>query len=146
MKCMFYPLIIITLIYSAFTWALPSEAEILKYVPEGKIIKSHEKEVKLLTPSNTVVEVEFEANGDFEEASGDDVRMDSFVPGQGLLSLKEAVAAATKANKTVSGDWTLENHIFGGWTYEFEGLENNRKMEYVIDAKSGKLLKSKTDE
>lgn len=134
------------LLVSNFALALPDETQLLKYVPEGKIVKSQAKEVKILTPAQTIVEVEFKMNGEFEEASGDDVTKDSFHPGQGLLSLQDAVKKATSEKRNFLGEWNLESNFFGGWAYEFEGYENNRKVEYVVDARTGKLLSQRDDD
>lgn len=118
----------------------------LKLVPGGKVIQEQTKEVKVQTPEGTLVEVEFEKNGTFEEASGDNVDKDILVPGNNLLPLKDAIASLKKANKTPVGEWSLDQSFVQGWHYEFEGFENNQKMDYVVDAKSGKLLSSKVDD
>ncbi len=44
------------------------------------------------------------------------------------------------------GKWEFDHSFLNGWYYEFEGLENNVKMEYYLDAKSGKLVKEKVDD
>jgi uncharacterized membrane protein YkoI len=117
----------------------------LKYVPGGKIVQEKKNEIKVQTPNGTIVEIEFKRNGNLEEASGDTVDKDIFVPGEGLLSLKDAYAAMTKAGKQPVGDWSLDDSMLKGWHYEFEGLEDGKNMDYVVDAKTGKILESKVD-
>ena len=117
----------------------------LKLVPGGKVVAEKAEEVKVQVPNGGIVEVEFQA-GKFEEASGDSVEHDIFIPGQGLLSLKDAVEAMKKAGKTPVGEWSLDNSFLKGWHYEFEGHENGKKMDYIVDAKSGKLLDAKVDD
>ena len=119
--------------------------EALKYVPDGKVELMEKDEVKVKTTQGTMVEVEFDRNGGLQEASGDFAQKDNFVPGNGLLSLKDAVAAITKNGKTVDGEWSLDKDFLRDWEYEFEGIENGKKFEYVVNAKTGKLLESKPD-
>ncbi|WP_408095812.1 PepSY domain-containing protein [Peredibacter sp. HCB2-198] len=118
----------------------------LKMIPGGKVVQEKEKEVKVQTKDGSIVEVEFKRNGDFEEASGHAVDKDTFEPGQNLLSLKDAVASVKKAGKTPVGDWSLEDSMMKGWHYEFEGMENGKAMEYLVDAKTGKLRESRQDD
>lgn len=120
--------------------------EALKFVPGGTVVEEKAEEVKVKTPTGSVVEVEFTNDGKLEEASGKSVENDLFVPGNNLMNLKEVVAAANKSGKKPVGEWSLENSILNSWHYEFEGYENGKKMDYVFDAKSGKMLESKTDD
>ena len=120
-------------------------SDAVKYVPGGKVVQEKAEEVKIQTPAGTIVEVEFDRAGKFEEASGDSVENDVFVPGEGLLSLKDAVDSLKKAGKTPVGDWSLDSSLIRGWHYEFEGFENGKKMDYVLDAKTGKLISSEID-
>lgn len=119
--------------------AATMQEKVQKYVPQGKIIQEKNDEVKVQTPNGTIVEIEFKRNGNLEEASGDNVEKDVFIPGEGLLSLKDAHAAMTKAGKTAQGDWSLDDSMLKGWHYEFEGVENGKNMEYTVDAKTGKI-------
>lgn len=118
----------------------------LEYVPKGTVVEHKDDEVKMKTVNGGIVEVEFTRDGELDEASGDSVVHDEFVPGQGLLPLKEAVQHLQKNGKTPSGDWSLENSFIKGWHYEFEGIEAGKSMDYVLDAKTGKLLESKIDD
>jgi uncharacterized membrane protein YkoI len=131
---------------SATSIAATMQENALKYVPGGKIIQEKKNEIKVQTPDGSIVEVEFKRNGNLEEASGDTVEKDIFVPGEGLLSLKDAYAAMTKAGKKPVGDWSLDESMIKGWHYEFEGVENGKNMDYVVDAKTGKIVDSKVDD
>ena len=131
---------------SAGAMAATMSEKALKYVPGGKVIQEKKDEVKVQTPNGSIVEIEFKRNGDLEEASGDTVDKDIFVPGEGLLSLKDAYAAMTKAGKAPVGDWSLDKSMMKGWHYEFEGAENGKNMDYVVDAKTGKIVDSQEDD
>lgn len=137
------------MIFALLTASLSSYAglsdEALKLIPGGKVVAEKKEEVKIQTPEGSIVEVEYE-RGKFEEASGDNAEKDVLVPGEGLLSLKDAVASLKKSGKTPVGDWSLDKSFIKGWHYEFEGFENNQKMDYIVDAKTGKLLESKIDD
>jgi uncharacterized membrane protein YkoI len=111
----------------------------LSYVPGGHIIQERNDEVKLRTDNGSVIEVEFTARGEFEEASGKNVDADKFNPPHSLLTLEKATAALKKAGKTPVGDWSLENSFIKGWHYDFDGFEAGREMEYEVDAKTGAL-------
>lgn len=135
----------LVLVISGSAFAKISD-DALKFVPGGKIVQEKAEEVKVQTPAGSVVEVEFDRGGKFEEASGDSVDNDIFVPGNGILSLKDAVAALKKDGKSPVGEWSLDDSVLKGWHYEFEGFENGKKMDYVVDAKTGKLTDSKADD
>lgn len=137
-------LLIVISTSSAFAGSIKESA--LSYIPNGKVVQEKDKEVKVQTQNGTIVEVEFTMTGAFEEASGDSIEQDVFVPGDGLLSLADAVGALKKAGKTPSGDWSLDKSFVKGWHYEFEGYESGKKMDYVVDAKTGKLLESTIDD
>lgn len=117
----------------------------LKYVKEGKVVHEKDNEVKVQTKAGTIVEVEFKNDGTLEEASGKALDQDIFEPGNGLISLKDAREALKKAGKTPVGEWSFDNSLTKGWNYEFEGFENGSKIDYVVDAKNGKLLESRID-
>jgi uncharacterized membrane protein YkoI len=118
----------------------------LKFVPGGKVVQEKIKEVKVQTPKGSIVEIEFERNGTFEEASGDNLDQDIFVPEEGRLPLQKVVAELIKQGKSPKGEWSMEHSFFKGWHYEFEGYENGLKYDYVVDAKSGKLIASEIDD
>lgn len=111
----------------------------LKMIPGGKVLQEKTREVVVLTPNQTTIEVEFKKNGKFEEASGNNLDKDIFVPEKGLMSLQEAVALLKKEGKAPVGEWSFEESLFGNFYYEFEGFEAGKKMEYHVDAKTGKI-------
>lgn len=117
-----------------------------QYVPGGTLVKEDGNEFDFKTSKNTIVEVELNSDGTVDEASGDLAHEgDVFNPGNNHLTLEAAVAALKKAGKNPTGDWSYEKSVVRGWVYEFEGNENGTKMEYVISATDGKLLKDKKD-
>lgn len=135
---------ILSLGTSVATAKTPSE-QALQFVPKGKIVQEKPDEVKIQTTSGSIVEVEFANNGDFEEASGNSVEQDIFVPPNGLVTLSQAAQAVKSANKPISGKWSLDRSLMNGWHYEFEGYENGNEMEYTVDAKTGKYVSTKVD-
>ena len=139
------PIALLVLSLPTFAAAKLSDSA-LKMVPGGKVVHEKDNEVKVETEGGSVVEVEFKHNGDFEEASGHSVDKDKFVPGMSLMPLSEVVAAVKKAGKNPVGDWKLEDSMLKGWNYEFEGMEKGKSMEYMVDAKTGKIKESKIDD
>lgn len=139
------PVAMLVLSLPTFAAAKLSESA-LKMVPGGKVVHEKDDEVKVQTESGSVVEVEFKHNGDFEEASGHAVDKDQFEPGMNLMPLKDVVAAVKKAGKKPVGDWSLDDSMLKGWNYEFEGMEEGKSMEYVVDAKTGKIKESRMDD
>jgi uncharacterized membrane protein YkoI len=118
----------------------------MKLVPESKITKEDGNEFDLMTAKQTVIEVELNKDGTLDEASGNAALTgDVFVPGNGLMSLSDAIAALQKAGKTPAGDWSIEKSFMNDWIYEFEGTENGKAMEYAVSAKDGKLVKDRRD-
>lgn len=116
-------------------------------VPQGVIVEREKNEVKFKTPTGTIVEVEYNVDGSFDEASGDNAdRGDVLVPEAGIISLESAVTKLKKAGKTPIGDWSLEKKFVDGWVYEFEGFENGKKMEYRVSGKDGSLISSTIDD
>ncbi|GEM_PF-1627388 len=117
-----------------------------KLVPESKVVKKDGDEYEVMTPKNTIVEVEFNRDGSVDEASGDAAAVgDAFVPGNGMISLAEAIESLKKSGKTAAGDWSYKKSFTNGWVYEFEGLENGKDMEYQVSAKDGSLVKDRRD-
>lgn len=129
---------------SSFGMAIFDKTKLI--VPDGEIVQEKEREYKVRTKQGSIVEVEFERNGVFEEASGKSVEKDVLVPGEGLISLSAAVESLKKAGKVSSGDWSLEKSFIKGWVYEFEGFEQGREVEYLINAENGKFLETRVDD
>lgn len=130
---------------SAPAFATTTE-DALRLVPGGKLLSEKPDEIKIQTPNGGVVEVEFNRNGKLDEASGNSVELDLFIPENGLLSLKDAVIALKKEGKIAVGDWSIDNNMISGWYYEFEGFESGKKMDYTLDAKTGKLVNAEIDD
>lgn len=128
----------------AFAEALATKA--VSLVPGGAVAHEKAKELRVKTPEGSVVEVEFDSSGEFEEASGNDLEKDVLNPGKGLLPLKDIIGHLKQQGKNPKGEWSLENSFVRGWHYEFEGIENGQKYDYLVDAKTGKLLESKLDD
>lgn len=115
-------------------------------VPGGTVVKHEKNDYDLETPGKTIVEVELTKDGAVDEASGDASHNgDVFVPGDGRMSLTEAVEALKKAGKTATGEWSFEKKLTGGWVYELDGTEKDQRMEYEVSAKDGKILSEKKD-
>lgn len=121
------------------------EKKALKFVPGGMIQSSDKDEFSIKTKAGSIVEIELDRNGDLDEASGNAANNDVFVPGQGLLSLNEAVKAMAKEGKIVQGEWSLDKDFLRDWEYEFEGMEDGKQYEYSMNAKTGKLIGSEAD-
>lgn len=117
----------------------------LKLVPGGTVEHTKGDEATVKTTAGTFIEIEFNRDGSLDEASGDMATKDNIVPGNGLLSLKDAVSSLEKNGKKAEGEWSLDKDFMREWEYEFEGFENNQKFEYVINAKTGEFLKSEKD-
>lgn len=117
-----------------------------KLIPQSKVVKKDGDEYEVMTPKNTVVEVELNRDGTVDKASGDAaVGGDTFVPGSGMISLADAVESLKKSGKSAAGDWSYKKSFTNGWVYEFEGLENGKEMEYQVSAKDGSLVKDRRD-
>lgn len=117
----------------------------LKLIPEGKIQKEKKGDVDILTKNNTIVEVEFGRGGEFQEAKGGSVRLDNFSPENGLLSLKDAHAKLESTGAIAVGEWSLDHSRKYDWHYEFAVLKDNVKYDYILDARTGKLIDSYRD-
>ena len=140
-------MILTTIALSACATAAPAlNKNFEDLVPKGKVIQTKHDEKKVQTTTGSVVELEYTNAGDLKEASGDFLsKGDEFVPGAGLLNLKAAADAVTSSGKKLTEDWSFEKSFIHGWTYEFEGFENGKKMNYLVDAKSGKIIKEEID-
>ncbi len=126
--------------------AFAMNRDIEQLVPQGKIVELKHDEKKVQTTAGTIVEIEYRMTGDLKEASGDAaLGGDVLEPAGGLLTLHAATEIMKNAGKTIQGDWSFEKSFIHGWVYEFEGSENNQKMDYLLDAKTGKILKAEID-
>ena len=125
-------------------------------MPDGTVVVSEKNHLKVRSSKDTLVEVFLDAEGKLERGSGGDIDKDSFNPGDGMLDLNGAVAAAKKDSKEISGQWAFEKDTRGKWIYEFEGKikevdESTKKeivkeVELTVDAKNGRVLSEEADE
>ncbi|WP_413574889.1 hypothetical protein ACLVWU_11645 [Bdellovibrio sp. HCB290] len=146
------PVLLAALMFSiAPAQAKPTEdaknrESLTKIVPAGNIVRQDGHEYKLTTSKNTLMEVEFNRDGSIDEASGDAAGAgDVLVPGEGRKTLEEVVKSLNVAGKKPSGDWSFKKSFIHGWIYEVEGFEGGKKMEYLVSAKDGSLIKEKQD-
>lgn len=141
-------LVLSVLIASANAFSLDPKLkeEALKLVPKGEVVQESLHEIKVKNASNSVVEIEFDKGGKFEEASGKNVDLDEFIPENKSKPLKEVVALLKKNGKAPTGEWSYENSLLNGWYYEFEGYESGAKKEYVVDASTGNIIETKNDD
>lgn len=147
MKKFFIPVVQLVVVLGMIATAKAgSNEKIAHLIPGGEIVQEKDHEVKVRTKSGSIVEVEFERNGAFEEASGKSPDKDILVPGPSLIPLTKAYASLKDAGKSASGDWSLEKSFIKGWVYEFEGFENGREVDYLVDAESGKFLETRIDD
>lgn len=115
-------------------------------VPSGIVTFENKEEKIYKTPKGTLVTIEFDDLGFLEDVSGKAADGgDIFTPEDGSISLASAVASLKKSGKKPSGEWTYEKIFIHGWVYEFEGNENQKKMEYKIKASTGELISSSVD-
>lgn len=135
---------IFILVFSQMAWA---GLDPLKLVPGGKVKSKTSFEIKVTTPQNTEVELGIDQEGELEEASGVAAEKgDVFVPGEKRLPLSDIVASLKKAGKTLQGEWIFEQNDEGDWLYDLEGTENKKNVDFIVNAESGKLLRTEIDE
>jgi uncharacterized membrane protein YkoI len=118
--------------------------EIVKsMVPHGEISRKIGKDYSVKTQSGTKVMIEFDHAGNLDEASGLNLGTgDIFEPGNGLITLGSAAQLLKGAGHNVKGEWRLEHDPKYKWIYELESLTNDEKNDFLVDAKSGKLIKT----
>lgn len=129
---------------SAFAQVKPEEA--LKYVPGGTVVQAKKDEVKVRTAKGSVVEIEFTRSGEFEEASGDMIESDVFVPGNEYFTLEKVAGLVKAQGYTLKGDWSYEKKFMRDSRYEVDALQNNLEYEIIVDAKTGKILEERLDD
>lgn len=146
MKNLFIPFLQVLVIFAMIATARAADPKISTIIPEGEIVQEKEREVKVKTKAGSIVEVEFDRGGKFEEASGKAPDKDVLNPGNNLITLAKAYEALKAAGKTATGDWSLEKSFMKGWIYEFEGFENGKEVDYLINAENGKFLETRIDD
>ncbi len=128
------------LLSSAFASPLVKEL-----VPQAKIVSESPESIKVETIAKTQIELVFDDKGVLEEAFGKAAgKGDNFVPGQKMLPLDEIVKKL--AGKTLQGEWIFEQNVNGDWVYDIEGRENNKDVDYIINAETGVVKEVILDE
>ena len=128
---------------SAFAQDLSDMA--LKFVPGGSVVELKKDEVKVKTPAGSLVEIEFDRKGELEEASGDAIENDIFVPGKSYKNLSEISKTLKDQGYQLTGDWSYESSFMKDWHYEVDAFKDGQNLEIEVDAKSGKMTKSKVE-
>lgn len=125
-------------------WAMPDTA---KLVPDSTVVSKTKIDVKVKTKAGTTIELGFDDDGELEEASGTAaIKGDAFIPGDGLLTLKAITDELAKNGKTLQGEWTFEENEEGDWVYDLEGSEKGKEVDFIVNAKTGKLIATEIDE
>lgn len=145
MKGLKASILMMGLISTSASFASVYSDKALKLIPEGTVQKEEKGDVNVLTKNKTIVEVEFDRNGELKEAKGGSVKLDNFVPENGMLSLKDAHAKLESTGAIAVGEWSLDHSRKYNWHYEFEVLKDNVKFDYVLDARTGKVLDTYRD-
>lgn len=134
------------LAFSAQTFAQDLKASALKYVPGGSVVELKKDEVKVKTPTGSLVEIEFNRSGELDEASGDAIESDVFIPGNNLKTLSEISKTLKDQGYQLSGDWSYESSFMNPWHYEVDAFKDGQSFDVEVDAKTGKVTKSKIDD
>ena len=114
-------------------------------VPQGKIVSESPESIKVETTGKTQIELVFDDKGVLEEAYGKAAgKGDNFVPGQKMLPLDEIIKKLT--GKTIQGEWIFEQNTNGDWVYDIEGRENDKDVDYIINAETGAVKEVILDE
>lgn len=120
--------------------------DVVKFVPGGTVVHSKKDEVKVQTAKGSIVELEFKRNGSLDEASGDMIEQDVFIPGEGNLELEKIVSNLKSEGYQLKGDWSYDKSWIKGWHYEVDAILNKEHLELTIDARSGKIVSSELDD
>lgn len=134
------------LAFSVQSFAQDLKVSALKYVPGGAVVELKKDEVKVKTPTGSIVEIEFNRNGELDEASGDAIESDVFIPGNNYKNLSEISKMLKDQGYQLTGDWSYESSFMKSWHYEVDALKDGQSLELEVDAKTGKMTKSKIDD
>ena len=131
----------ISLLGTCFSAIEDLESAALSMVPRGIMAFKTTREFMVRTKGGTRIKVEFERNGNFQEASGLNLNKgDEFEPGLGLLSLSSAAQGLSSQGFKLAGDWNLEKDETHGWIYEMAVLEQDEIQFKLIKASSGEVI------
>jgi len=127
-------IVVMFLSHSAFS-VTPDLA--LSMVPRGKLMDQSGRDFVIKTGAGTKIGIEFERNGKFQEAKGNNLnRGDELEPGEGLISLSTAAQSLAKKGIVPQGHWVLDKDPKHGWVYEFENTLINARNGEVISGLS----------
>lgn len=129
--------------FTSFALAQLAPEAALKYVPGGVVVQTKKNEVKVKTPKGSIVEIEFDRSGELDDASGDAIENDVFIPGNSKHKKLDEIAAIVKEQGyELKGDWSYDKSIFKGWHYEVDAFKDNQEVELTLDAESGKIVET----
>jgi uncharacterized membrane protein YkoI len=112
-------------------------------VPKGRVIDHERRDFIIKTPAGSKITVEFDRAKNFKEASGKNLNKgDEFQPGKGLISLSTAAGKASAEGKRLGRSWNLEQDQELGWIYEIESEREGMKIDLLINAVSGEIIRS----
>jgi uncharacterized membrane protein YkoI len=138
-------LIMLMLVFTCLLAHSQASPLVKELVPGGKILTKSKELITVETPKKTIIELVFDEQGKLEEASGKAILTgDVFVPGEKLLSL-DKIAEKLK-DKKLDGEWTFEATASGDWTYDVEGTEKSKKVDYIMNAETGAITSIEIDE
>jgi hypothetical protein len=123
---------IVVMLFSHAAFSLTPDLAI-SMVPRGKLENQTGRDFVIKTVAGTKIGIEFERNGKFEEANGNNLNKgDELEPGDGLISLSSAAQTLVTKGISPQGHWVLDKDDKLGWVYEFENT--------LVDARTGKVI------
>lgn len=144
MNKFFLSAILVSFSFQSFAQDLSAKA--IQYVPGGTVVEVKKDEVKVKTPKGSIVEVEFSRSGELDEASGDMIENDVFVPGNNQKALAEIANEIKAQGYQAKGDWSYDDSFMKGWHYEVDAFKDGKEYEVLLDAKTGKITKAEIDD
>jgi hypothetical protein len=129
------------MIIPIFALSKATEELVKSMVPHGQISQKIGQDFFVKTKAGTKVTIEFDRTGILDEASGLNLgKGDIFEPGNGLLALESVAKALQHKGHHILGEWRLEKDSKQGWVYELAGLKEEETVNYIVNAKSSKLI------
>ncbi len=109
--------------------------------PQAQEVIINQNLIKIRTKHNTLITIDLNANGEWEEISGVNLnRGDEFFPGQGLLSLGQVEKRMLMLGKKIYGRWRLIKYQQYGWVYQVNAQNKNQQSFLMLNAYSGQLI------
>ena len=126
--------IAVLMIIPIFALSKATEELVKSMVPHGQISQKVGQDFFVKTKAGTKVTIEFDRTGILDEASGLNLgKGDIFEPSNGLVALEHK-------GHHILGEWRLEKDSRQGWVYELAGLKEEENVNYIVNAKSSKLI------